>query len=159
MNGEHISRVAFLDTNTLHYIRLYLSYAKEKNLYPFKRNQEIDELSSVLRSVSDSELAKALKRGMHTVRYIADEDRIDHVEYAAVSEIELISGMARGKALIKTAVESPPHRMWNRVQETYISDLLSFADLNEVRSSVDGLTSLLEESEIARRSDIKKRTA
>ena len=158
MNDENISRVAFLDSNTLHYIRLYLSHAKENNFYPFGNNHDLTNLRSILGSGSDSELAKALKRGLETVRYIAGEDRIEHVEYAAVSELELLSGMARGKALIKTAGVSPPHRMWTRVQEKYIHDLLSSADLCEVRSSVDELTSLLEDSAIAVRSDHRERT-
>lgn len=158
MNDGNISRVAFLDTNTLHYMRLYLSHAKKDNLYPFVSDQDINELRSNLENVSDGVLRNSLKRGMETIRFIADEDRIEHVEYAAVSELELFSGMAKGKALLKTAGESPPHRMWNRIQETYIRDRLSSADLDEVSSSVDGLTSLLEGSEIAVRSDHKERT-
>ena len=158
MNDEHISRVAFLDTNTLHYIRLYLSHAKKNNLYPFGSDQDITELKPNLENVSDDVLRNSFKRGMETIRFIADEDRIEHVEYAAVSELELFSGMAKGKALIKTAHDSPPHRMWNRIQEKYIQDRLSPADLDEVSSSVNGLTSLLGESAIAVRSDHKERT-
>ena len=158
MNHENTSRVAFLDSNTLHYIRLYLSHAKKNNLYPYGNNHDVTELRSVLESGSDRELAKALKRGMETVRYIAEEVRIAHVEYAAVSELELLAGMARGRAILKTSYESPPLRMWNRVQDAYVSDLLSSSDLNDVRSSVDGLTLLLEESAIAVRSDHQERT-
>ena len=35
MNGQlSLRSVAFLDTNTLHYIGIYLEFAKEHNLFP-----------------------------------------------------------------------------------------------------------------------------
>ena len=144
------ARVAFLDTNTLHYIRLYLSFAKAQNLNPFSDSHEIHD---IIEGLSDGKLVESLKCGMEIVRYLSGENRISHVEYAVVSEIELLSGMARGKAIMKMADESPPHRKWNRIQESEIRDRLCSSDLNAVRSSVDEFTLLLEESAIAVRSD------
>ncbi len=158
MNEEALTKVAFLDTNTLHYIRLYLNHAEEHDLYPYGRDDDIEKSRACLKQMLDGNLKKSLRQGMETIYWILTQGQIKYVEYAAVSELELLSGIVRGKALLNAATEGPPHRMWNRIYEEEIRDWLSGTDLLESLSVVDGLSSLLENSEIAVRSDHKERT-
>ena len=122
--SSNIQEIAFWDTNTLHYVDIYLQHANEK-------------------SFDDRNLKQAYKNGRAALAFCRKEDL--HISYSPVSELELIVGRARGKALISAAKENIPERMWSRFQydEEYINNRLMPAVLEATASCVFELASRL----------------
>lgn len=145
MNDSHsLQKVAFLDTNTLHYIGIYLEYAKENDLYPWGFKEAAKKN---MNDLSDVDLKKSLKRGIETIDFLSTQDV--QVQYAPVSELELLTGRAKGKAILSAAKEGVSDRMWSRFREEEIRERVGPTDLTDIKDRVDGLTSMLEESGIA----------
>lgn len=145
MNDSHsLQKVAFLDTNTLHYIGIYLEYAKENDLYPWGLKEAAKKN---MNDLSDVDLKKSLKRGIETIDFLSTQDV--QVQYAPVSELELLTGRAKGKAILSAAKEGVSDRMWSRFREEEIRERVGPTDLTDIKDRVDGLTSMLEESGIA----------
>ena len=145
MNDSHsLQKVAFLDTNTLHYIGIYLEYAKENDLYPWGLKETAKKN---MNDLSDVDLKKSLKRGIETIDFLSIQDV--QVQYAPVSELELLTGRAKGKAILSAAKEGVSDRMWSRFREEEIRERVGPTDLAGIKDRVDGLTSMLEESGIA----------
>ena len=142
--------VAFLDTNTLHYIGLYLEHAKEKNLFPFgaeSAKSGKDDAIEEVNSLAEVDLKRGLKRGLETFDFLSIQDV--QVQYATVSELELLNGRTRGKAVVSAAKEGVPDRMWSRIRGEEIRERISLKDMVETREGIDRLSLLLEESGIA----------
>lgn len=147
MNEEARPVVAFLDTNALHFIHLYLTFAEEQSLYPFAPEEAaIAEAEEHLGREHGGELRKRLKQGLDIVASLARSDV--RIEYSPVSELELMAGRARGRAVENAAKEGIPDRMWTRFREEEISARLTTADLTDIRTKVEGLGSALERAGI-----------
>lgn len=147
MTKPRLRKVAFLDTNVLHYISLYLRQAKDNGLFPFggdvlsARKHLDDTIEYKSKSLKDS-----LKKGLNVIEHLRSKDC--RVEYSPVSEIELMTGRARGKAIEKAAGEGIPERMWTRFSETDIGDRLLPTDLAGIRKTIEGLGRLLDDAGI-----------
>ena len=157
MNRQHkFQKVVFLDTMTLHYIRLCLEYAKDNNLpYP-KDRQAASNLGSCFDKVPEKRLKESLKQGLETITLLSNNDV--QIEYAPVSELEMLTGIAKGDALIKAAKEGVPSRMWSRFPENEIRERITTAELEAIKDRIDGLDSMLEESGVVVTSSDSKRT-
>ena len=143
-----IRKVAFLDTNTLHEVGLYLTHAKSNDLHPFStEDNAIAESKHRLREVADKGLARTLKRGLETIDFLSREDV--QVEYSPVSELELVVGRVRGAAIVSAANEGIPSRMWSKIQEEEIRERISGAELVDLKTRVEDLSAFLENSGIA----------
>ena len=151
MNDRNaLQKLAFLDTNTLHYIGIYLEYAKENDLFPRGANDAAKEKEAAAENVNnlaEVDLKKSLKRGLETVYFLSTQDV--QVEYAPVSELELLTGKTKGKAIMSAAKEGVPDRMWSRFREDEIRERVASTDLADIKDKVDRLTSMLEESGVA----------
>lgn len=149
MTESENQKVAYLDTNTLHFIALYLNYAEDNKLYPFciSKQEEHDAALKHLYQILDKELSKSLRKGLHTICYMLDSNL--QIEYSVVSEIELISGKARGKAIVNAAKEGIPDRMWSHLGEDEINRRLNLSDLMDIRNRTDNLSCRLEDLNIA----------
>ena len=158
MNGQQIFRkVVFLDTMTLHFIRLCLEYAKNNDLQYSKDEQAISELSSRFDKVPGKRLKESLKQGLETVTLLSNNDV--QIEYAPVSELEMLTGIAKGDALIKAAKEGGvPSRMWSRFPENEIRERITPAELEAIKDRIYGLDSMLEESGVVVAPSDSKRT-
>ena len=144
---QSIRGVAFLDTNTLHEVGLYLTHAKSNSLYPFStEDNAIEESKRRLREVAEKGLARTLKRGLETIDFLSREDV--QVEYSPVSELELVVGRVRGAAIVSAAKEGIPSRMWSKIQEEEIRERISGAELVDLKTRVEDLSTLLENSGI-----------
>ena len=64
------------------------------------------------------------------------------------SELELLAGRAKGKAIEKAAAEGIPDRMWSRLGERGIAERLQHNDFTEVAGGVDELEDMLQEAGI-----------
>lgn len=137
-------KVAFLDTNTLHYIGIYLEYAKKNNLSP--QDPKAKAIAKI-NNLSEADLQKSLKKGLKTIDFLSTQDV--QVQYAPISELELLTGKAKGKAILSAAKEGISDRMWSRFREEEIRDRVGPTDLADIKDRIDGLTSMLEEFGIA----------
>ena len=147
MNEEARPVLAFLDTNALHFIHLYLTRAEEQKLYPFAPGEgAIAEAKEHLRGLRDANLRKSLEQGLNIVACLSSPDV--RVEYSSISELELMVGRARGRAIENAAKEGIPDRMWTRFSEREISPRLTTKDLASIRTRVEGLGPALEKAGI-----------
>ena len=147
MNEDARPVVAFLDTNALHLIHLYLTRAEEQNLYPFAPGEGAStEAKEQLRELRDDSLKRSLEQGLDIVACLSSPDV--RVEYSPISELELMAGRARGRAIENAAKEGIPDRMWTRFSEREISRRLTTEDLASIRTRVEGLGPALEKAGI-----------
>ena len=147
MNEEARPVLAFLDTNALHFIHLYLTRAEEQKLYPFAPGEDaIVEVKENLGGVRDANLRRSLEQGLDIVACLSSPDV--RVEYSSISELELMAGRARGRAVENAAKEGIPDRMWTRFSEWEISRRLTTEDLASIRTRVEGLGPALEKAGI-----------
>lgn len=143
----NMKKTAYLDTNTLHFIGIYLEKAKRDNLYPFKTESPDESVEHLKQILSDKKLKNRLLQGLRTLDYLKKHDL--QVEYSIVSKIELITGRTRGKAIEYAAQESIPDRMWSRrFAESEIRERVSSADMNSISERIDMIFSNIEESNI-----------
>ena len=144
-------KVAFLDTNALHFVDLYLKHARGAGVYPFvddkmDADKAITEAKTGLESMSEKNLKKSLGHGLNVLAWIVRE-RL-RVEYSPLSEFELMAGRLRGKALLHAAEEGIPDRMWGRIRDDEIADRLVPDDFQEVKTAVDQFGAALKDLEI-----------
>ena len=145
MNEEQIFRkVVFLDTMTLHYIRLCLEYAKKYNLEFPTDEQTVSILKNHFGNVSEEPLRESLLKGLETINLLSRNDV--QIEYASVSKIEILTGITEGEARIKMAQEGIPHRIWSKFPDREIRDRIASEDLAAIKDRIDDLDSMLEES-------------
>lgn len=143
-------KVAFLDTNALHFMRLYLDYCKKEKLRP-DLSSEID-VSTIEKRLkedkSDQTLKASIRKGMKTIEWLLSQGL--QVEYSPVSELELISGLARGRALQAAAAEGIPDRMWGRVSDDDIQRRVTAEELESIGGRVKELPDELDEIGISK---------
>ncbi len=144
MTGTSLRKVVFLDTNVLHFVSLYLSRAKQGGLFPFGGDEAAAE--KYLSSMTEADLAKSLGKGLRVVMSLRRDNA--RVEYSTASELELLAGRAKGKAIEKAAVEGVPDRMWSRLSEKDIAERLRASDFAQIAVGVDGLTGMLQDADI-----------
>ena len=145
MNEEQtFQKVVFIDTMTLHYIRLCLDYAKKYNLEFPTDEQTVSILKNHFGSVSEKPLKESLSKGLETIFLLSRNDV--QIEYAPISEIEILTGITEGEARIKMAKEGIPHRMWSGFSPREIRDRMAIEDLAAIKDRIDDLDSMLEES-------------
>lgn len=149
MSTEH-RKVAFLDTNALHFVGQYITHAKNNELYPFDSSADdgsaIAEAEQHLGSMPEVKSTKSLRDGLDVLAWISRADV--RVEYSPITELELMAGRLRGRALETAAKEGVPDRMWTRFygNEEEISSRLQLDDLERVKIGVEELESNLEET-------------
>ena len=144
MTGTSLRKVVFLDTNVLHFVGLYLSRAKERGLFPFGGDEAAAEKD--LSSMTAADLAKSLGKGLRVVMSLRRDN--PRVEYSTASELELLAGRAKGKAIEKAAAEGVPDRMLSRLGEKDIAERLRISDFTQIAEGVDGLSSMLQDAGI-----------
>ncbi len=149
-DSDLVRKVAFLDTNTLHFIGIYLKYARSKDLFPWGSVGSADGKATAIQSVEDLQehaLKNSLKRGLETVDFLATLDV--EVQYSPVSELELLTGRTRGAAIRHAAEEGVPDRMWSKFREDEIRERVPLAETTDIKEAVDRLTTMIEESGVA----------
>ena len=137
-------KVAFLDTNTLHFICNYLDYVRKEQLSP---DLSIDEdrrvMEQRLQEMKDRTLEPAIRKGLQTIDWLLSQEDMQ-VQYSAISELELISGRVRGSALLNAAHEGIPDRMWRNFSDADVQDRVSKDTLSEISKRVTILSDELE---------------
>ena len=145
MTTTPLRKVAFLDTNVLHFMDLYLRHAKEGGLFPFGGDPAAAE-KHLNATIKYKSLKSSLNKGLNVIEHLRRENC--RAEYSSASELELMAGRARGKAIEKAAAEGIPDRMWTRLSESEISDRLIATDLIAIGETVEGFRALLHDADI-----------
>ena len=149
-------KVVFLDTMTLHYMRLCLEYAKENELQFPTDDQSISKLKNrFCSSVPEKPLKESLQKGLETIVRLSTDDV--QIEYAPISELEMLTGIAEGEARVNAANEGVPHRMWSRFSQKQIRDRTTSKGLATIKARIDAFDSMLKGSGVTvTRSDSKR---
>ena len=149
--NSHISfsTIVFLDTNVLHYIILYLNYAKDHDIFPWPL-EDIQTISSynehIAKNTQDdinnscklnNEIKESLNKGLEVLKCIYKERDDIQVHYAPLSEIELLIGRTRGHAIVSAAKEGIPDRMFSRFNEQHIQDRIDSESLINIKGRID----------------------
>ena len=130
-------KVVFLDTMTLHHIRLCLESAKKDNLQFPTHERRISNLRNHFSKVSEKPLKESLLKGLETIILLSKSDV--QIEYTSFSELEMITGIAEGEARIRVAQEGIPHRMWSKFPESEVRDRIAVEDLAAIKDRIAAL--------------------
>ena len=138
-------QLLMLDTNAVHYVRLYLEFAHTNALPPFGTAMDdvptiIDGLVPTSKNTRDS-----LKKGWKLVDYLRPRsDAGDTIQYSPVAQVELVSGRLRGEAILDAASENIPHRLWTRFDEREIFARLEWNVYERIQVETNDLDALFQ---------------
>ena len=137
-----------LDTNILHYMGLVLDYAEEQNLSWDTSTQDlpgrIGSLLSRVEARANGATTQSLRQGGQTLKWLIDQDV--EVQYSMLSELELLTGRVRGKAVVHAANEGLPARMWSRFREGEVRERIGLGEMATLRRDVGELVERLDNS-------------
>lgn len=133
-------RVVFLDTNTLHYLALFVRYTRDNGFTV--KDISSGELRKRIDQEGETRYKKSLRRGHKLISFVLREDA--QIEYSHVSMVELLCGRIRGAVIVRLAKEGAPERMWSWTNSGDIRDR-SEPDLPDIRKGVHDLASVLTE--------------
>ena len=131
-------KVVFLDTNTLHYLVLFIRFTCDKG---FSVNDiDSDGLRCLIDQEGEARYKRNLQKGHKLISFVLHEDA--QIEYSHFSVVERLCGRIRGAAIIRLAKEGAPERMLSWIKEEDIREL-SEPDLPDIRKGVNDLASVL----------------
>ncbi len=139
-----------LDTNAVHYARLYLEFARAHTLSPFVPTTGVPTTGNVEATIDalvpmSKNTRESLKKGWRLIEYLRPHSNAgDTIQYSPVAQVELVSGRLRGEAILDAASENIPHRLWSRFDEREIFARLEWAVYARVQSETEGLDTLFE---------------
>lgn len=157
-------RVAFLDTNVLHFLNLYFEKVHPDCRYPTIDVIEQDDTDGEGRRVEERSFERTIEyiaskkvrgeeglwrsvgKGLKAVKFLRDgRSGIPYqVEYARVSELELMEGRVRGVVVQQFAGEGAPPRMWNeRVEESELEERVRPEDRTRIWQGIEALRGAL----------------
>lgn len=131
--------VLFLDTNSLHYLDLFIRFSEENDLIG-ETNRGI--VGQRIDSLADEDYKEGIQCGCNIVHFALQEDAL--LECSPVSKIELLAGRVKGAVIANAAKEGIPDRMWSRIYEREIRDRSIAQDLKQIRTRVDDLGSVID---------------
>ncbi len=168
-NAPDLQRLAFLDTNVLHFMDLYIAEVPVEIRYPRLGVAEQDEMDGVLQCAEDASFKRTVAyiasekergerefwdsvgNGLKAVKFIRDgcDGTPYQVEYAPVSELELMEGRVRGSVVEQFAREGAPPRMWTRgIPEKVVESRVGREKRKEIWQGVGGLRQALGDMDI-----------
>ena len=135
--------VVYLDTNALHYIQLYLQIVKQNDLTPLADDSAF---ATCMKELSDKEYERACRRGFHILKYFQRHQWLGR--YSPFSEVELLCGRIKWKALESIAKDASPDMMWSRIlsSEEEIQRRVTREQVIDIEERMDAFRSALEDS-------------
>ncbi len=146
-SGTNFQKVAFLDTNTLHYLGLYLDYAQKLKLFPFGKT-DAEVAAACLGREDQNEVTVSRRRGFTVIE--TSLKRSLRIEYTPVSELELLVGRIKGEAIKKAAEEGIPDRIYSRFYEDEIRQRTTTPELTQIKKRVENLATALAKLGVAK---------
>lgn len=147
-NVAAYQRAVLVDTNSVHYIRGYLRFAREHNLPPFGPQTNWEQTRAALPQNLPAGYQDALRRGYRTLgfvqRLVTEEATI---LVSPFTQLELLHGLLEGRAHQRLAEANTPYRMRQRLSD--LSKLVTFhlrtTDADEAVQDVDKMVEELRE--------------
>ena len=139
-DGVDPRKVLFLDTNSLHYMDLFVRFAERHDLIG---ETEPCALQDPIDALPKGTYRDSIRSGCNIIAFALQEDAL--VEYSPVSKVELLSGRVKGAAIENAAKEGVPDRMWSRMYEEEIRDRSTEQDLSRIRTRIEDLNSVLDQ--------------
>ena len=93
--------VVYLDTNSLHYLDLFVRYVQD-NGFTFN-DIGSEALAKQLEQVDEVGYRQSLQKGRRIISFVLQEDA--QVEFSHISKIELLCGRVRGAVIENAAKE------------------------------------------------------
>lgn len=148
---DNSQKMAFLDTNTLHYMGIYLAHSS-KYKYPNICEDKKSELKRRLeankeRENSNDAYIQSVCQGFGVIDFLRTKNI--RVEYSPISELELISGRIKGAAILAAARESIPDRMWSRFYEPEVRERMDIKETRQISARMNVFLETLKELEIS----------
>lgn len=137
MDDQNRSHIAFLDTNALHWLDLYLRYAKTHECFPFV---PFDECIWHKKTFVSADLKT--RHGYGREMLIWSHQQKLEIRYSGISFLELCFGRAKGRALQEAAAEGVPERMYTFFRENEVDDRTNADDLADIHSKLADLSQL-----------------
>lgn len=150
-------KVAFLDTNALHAIGLYLEYARKRSLFPWNKGTSNDAEAALHRSRRQKAEKDALLKGFYILS-VASSNSLD-LQCSALTQLELTSARVRGKAITHAAREGLPDRIWSRVRERDIRDRVGADQMARIAGGVRDIEQTLEGFDFAEATTTRREAA
>lgn len=132
--------VVFLDTNALHYLSLFIGFARDNGFTVTDIGHE--NLARRIDQEDETGYKISLWNGHKIVAFVIRTDA--QIEFSHVSMVELLSGRIKGAAILNLAKEGVPERMWSTISEIEIRER-SESDLPGIKARVGELPSVLNE--------------
>lgn len=132
--------VVFLDTNALHYLSLFIGFARDNGFTVTDIGHE--NLARRIDQEDEAGYKISLWSGHKIVAFVIRTDA--QIEFSHVSMVELLSGRIKGAAILNLAKEGVPERMWSTISEIEIRER-SESDLPGIKARVGELPSVLNE--------------
>jgi hypothetical protein len=130
-----IQPLLFLDTNALHFTRLYLAYAKKNNVAPFNGTPEDAEKQLKTEFGNRGDALKGFLKGKKVAETLAKETSDGkRIEYSPVARVEMHCGYLKGRAICAAAHQAMPSRWWSKIDDTEIFHRLDRAAYSEICS-------------------------
>jgi hypothetical protein len=124
--NKYVPAPAFLlDTNVLHYARLYLELAEKNGLYPVVI--DADPIVFIKgKFQAGSKTCKNIIKGFNLIKYLRAQvtKKEAQVDYCPISKLELKCGLLKGESILNAAKEKIPSRMWRITDHDEIADRL-----------------------------------
>lgn len=132
--------VVFLDTNAIHYLSLFIGFARDNGFTVTDIGHE--NLARRIDQEDEAGYKISLWSGHKIVAFVIRTDA--QIEFSHVSMVELLSGRIKGAAILNLAKEGVPERMWSTISEIEIRER-SESDLPGIKARVGELPSVLNE--------------
>jgi len=138
MTVVDIQPVLFLDTNAVHYIRLYLKFAIDHNLPPVgsSTTDPVEEIKKAFVGRTRGSYEKGLKLTEYLRNRVATGARI---EYSPITPLEIACGLLRGAGIVDATSEGITHRMWSQINQDEILNRLRPDTYEQIRFATDDL--------------------
>lgn len=138
-----ISPLFFLDTNSMHYGSLLLRFARDAGLWPFSPHTGSEHLLRVLQESYVGRTLDSFMNGLRLVQFLRERcDEGARIEYCPITNLELMCGRLRGRAIEIAAQEGIPYRLWSPVEEREILGRLNreiYRDVHEDTATIEEL--------------------
>jgi hypothetical protein len=145
MTGTAYEPLVFLDTNTMHFLKLFLSFARKNDLAPY--GSKTDDPVELFKKINGprGKTLQSFKQGQDILELLRGRKATGfRIEYSPITHFELVCGLLRGKAIENAAKEAIPFRMWSRFDEHEIFHRLDDAAYAAVRDETQGLSALFD---------------
>lgn len=138
-----------MDTNSVHYLRLYLELAKEHDLPPYGTGS--GDITNDLKQFgkSSKKVLSSYKKGHSLLEELKKRsDAGWRIHYSRFTRFELSCGALRAKAIEDALNEKMPSRWWGRFEEIEILDRLERTQYETVGRDIDQIETLFDSAGI-----------